>query len=283
MSDDDSPKHTERSVLDLLRERHAKQSGNGPEWAYMEHVRDAAGFSARRTADALALHLWPSRGHELHGYEVKVSRSDWRRELADPAKAEAWCRIVDRWWIVAPRGIVPPEELPTGWGLLEAAQRSGKGVLVQRVPALTLRPPDERAPIDRGLLACLLRSAGAALEFTPNEAALREAERRGVEKGADAARRGGEVLVEDARRQRARADEAAARLREVEDLLRGDGGPLWSSRLDRLARVGEGLRAVLDGDEAVRGAQARARRVLRELEWTVDKLREVAGNEEPGT
>lgn len=66
----------------------------------MEHVRDAAGFNVTRTADVLALGLWPSRGNELHGFEVKVSRADWRKELAQPEKAEGWCQIVDRWWIV---------------------------------------------------------------------------------------------------------------------------------------------------------------------------------------
>jgi len=118
-------KHTEASVLALLRKRHAAKNGNGPEWADVEKVRDAPGFDAMRTADAMALGLWKSGGHELHGFEVKVSRSDWRRELADPAKAEGWCEIVDRWWIVAPRGVVPRDELPATGGLLETGARVG--------------------------------------------------------------------------------------------------------------------------------------------------------------
>jgi hypothetical protein len=106
-------KHTEASVLALLRKRHA-----------------APGFDAMRTAAAMALGLWKSRGHELHGFEVKVNRSDWRSELADPAKAEGWCEIVDRWWIVAPRGVVPRDELPATGGLLETGAR-GLTVTVQ--------------------------------------------------------------------------------------------------------------------------------------------------------
>jgi len=30
--------------------------------------------------------LWPSGGLEIHGHEVKVSRSDWLRELKEPEK-----------------------------------------------------------------------------------------------------------------------------------------------------------------------------------------------------
>lgn len=170
-------KHTEASVLALLRKRHAAKNGNGPEWADVEKVRDAPGFDAMRTADAMALGLWKSRGHELHGFEVKVSRSDWRRELADPAKAEGWCEIVDRWWIVAPRGVVPRDELPATGGLLETGARG----LTVTVQAALLR--DERLPLQRKQLVPLLRAAGAGLTFTPNEAVRKAAYDEGYEAG----------------------------------------------------------------------------------------------------
>ena len=50
------------------------------------------------------------------GYEIKVSRSDWRRDekLAD------YQGLCHQLYIVAPKGIVPVEELPEGVGLLEA-------------------------------------------------------------------------------------------------------------------------------------------------------------------
>jgi hypothetical protein len=50
------------------------------------------------------------------GYEVKVSRSDWRRDekLAD---YQGLCHLL---YIVAPKGVVPVEEVPEGVGLLEA-------------------------------------------------------------------------------------------------------------------------------------------------------------------
>jgi hypothetical protein len=134
--------------------------GNGPVWSFMEHVRDAAGFDARTTIDALAVHQWPSTGHEVHAYEVKVSRSDFRRELADDcAKSLPWRSWVDYFWIVAPRGIVPVEELPDGWGLLV----THGAALAKARQARRLTPPQHgylpREPLPRGLVAAMLRAA----------------------------------------------------------------------------------------------------------------------------
>lgn len=90
-----------------------------PEWALAFEVRDAVAHNARRSADAVAMNTWPSRGLSIHGIEIKVSRGDWRNELANPAKAEAVGQYCDFWWIVAPRGVVPRNELPELWGLRE--------------------------------------------------------------------------------------------------------------------------------------------------------------------
>lgn len=100
-------------MLALLAARYGRSSGNGPAWAFVPKVRDAAGFSATRTIDAIAMSLWPSRGLELHGHEIKVSRSDWLRELKEPEKAEAFSSVVDRWWlVVSDAQIVAAGELP---------------------------------------------------------------------------------------------------------------------------------------------------------------------------
>ena len=83
------PKVTERDVLAALRNRYAILSKDFRiRYAIAEHVQSSAGFDARRVCDFMALDLWPSKGLELHGHEVKVSRSDWLRELREPAKAE---------------------------------------------------------------------------------------------------------------------------------------------------------------------------------------------------
>jgi hypothetical protein len=115
---------TERDVLDLLHQRYSHTYGNGFRYAVAEHVRSHGGFDARRTADFVAMDLWPSKGFALHGHEVKVSRSDWLAELRQPEKAAEFTPYMTYWWVVAGASdIVRKDELPPGWGLLIATLR----------------------------------------------------------------------------------------------------------------------------------------------------------------
>ena len=132
----------------LMRKKYA-----APQYALFEEVRNGTGFSrsVTRSADALAFSLWPSRGLELHGFELKVDRRDWQRELLEPAKAEELQRFCDRWWVVAPAEMVQPGELPPTWGLLNP---NGRGGLTAAVEA----PKLEAKPLDRLMLASLFRN-----------------------------------------------------------------------------------------------------------------------------
>jgi len=123
------------------------------EYALMYEVRNATGFSGRvRSADAVAMSLWPSRGLNLHGFEFKASKSDWRRELAQPEKAEEICRFMDYWWVVATtNGIVRLDELPENWGLLEL--RDGKLKCLKKAPKL------KPQPLTKEFIASLFREA----------------------------------------------------------------------------------------------------------------------------
>ena len=112
--------HTEASMIQLLHKRYNVTSqGVGSRYVVMSHVRSDAGFDARRTADFMALDLWPSKGLILHGHEVKISRSDWLNELKDPTKSAEFMKHVDYWWLViADAKMVKPGELPEGWGMM---------------------------------------------------------------------------------------------------------------------------------------------------------------------
>ena len=130
-----------------------------PEWSIFFEVADEAGGRATRYTDAVAMNLWPSRGLSIVGFEIKVSRSDWVKELRDPAKADAMMRNCDQWWVVAAKGIVQDGELPPTWGLLEV---DGRG-LVQRTVAPKLPTPT----MTRSFMAALIRRAG---QFDDKEA-----------------------------------------------------------------------------------------------------------------
>lgn len=187
---------TESLVLDLLERKHAK-SGNGGsgEYAFLRHLRNDAGFDARRTFDGAAVSLWPSRGFELHIFEVKVSRSDWLRELKDPVKAEVACQVAERFTMVAPKGVIQPEEIPSTWGYIEVSSTGQSLRTVKAAPLLHEKA--RRTTFPAGLVISMLRAVGAvpdghtveekrlAEEYSRGYQEAREMERASVERATD--------------------------------------------------------------------------------------------------
>lgn len=142
----------EHDMLKLLAKRYGVHYGNGSRYVIANHVRSHAGFDARRTADFIAMDLWPSKGLALHGHEVKVSRSDWLTELKQPEKAAEFTPYMNHWWlVVSDRTIVREGELPDSWGLM--APRGGQLAVVKPAPKLVAEP------MPRTMLASLLRAA----------------------------------------------------------------------------------------------------------------------------
>lgn len=174
---------TEAGVAEALHVRYSQVHGNGRRYAVAAGVRSHAGFDARRTADYVAMDLWPSKGLALHGHEIKVSRSDWLRELREPEKAAEFVPWMNYWWLVAshPR-IVREGELPEGWGLM-----------VMRGPLLTVAvkaPRRDARPLTPTRLAALLR----AVAQTSAHLERRQAEQEHARWPVYIAVRGGEVL-----------------------------------------------------------------------------------------
>ncbi|MFP4904142.1 hypothetical protein ACLFKT_34515, partial [Paraburkholderia sp. BR14261] len=123
-----------------------------PEWALFFEVGDATGGRHNRWADAVAMNLYPSRGLETHGFEIKVSRSDWLRELKNPEKSAPVQQYCDRWWIICPPAVIAPGELPPTWGHYEI-QTANKIRQVAAAPKLTAQP------VTRNFVAAMLRRA----------------------------------------------------------------------------------------------------------------------------
>jgi hypothetical protein len=193
------PRYTAADVRKAMRARYAP-----PEWALFDEVRDSTG-GATRSADALAMNLFPSRGLRLHGFEIKVSRSDWLHELKQPHKSEAIQRFCDHWWIVTPADIVKDGELPPTWGHLIL---KGNGL------NCAAKAPDlGREPWTPAFLAALLRRAHEAME-------------RGVREGINAAMAGERAAIsaevdkrvaEQMRFRQSRETEATNQLQRIKD------------------------------------------------------------------
>lgn len=237
---------TEAEVLALLRQKLTKPGNGGAgEYALLPQVRNAAGFDASRTFDAVAVSLWPSRGFSIHCYEVKCSRSDWLRELKEPAKAEAAARHCDRFSIVASdSSIVKSGELPPTWGLLVVS-----GQTLRTVVAAPLLPgADPKRPVDRSFLVPMLRSAGCAIAASPAE--IEKALAIGYKQGEESTKRAAERSQESLRdlREKVTAFEVAAGVKL---------GSMYGTRTAE--EIGLALRTVMANEKAVRTAGDRLR------------------------
>ena len=122
-------------------------------YALLPQVRNGTGTARKtaRTADAIVVSCWPSRGLWIGGIEIKVTKSDFRKEIAEPEKAESISRFCKHWWIASPPGVVPKSELPENWGLIECTATMAKDV----VAAATL----DCVPPDMLFVASVLRAA----------------------------------------------------------------------------------------------------------------------------
>ena len=143
-------------LLELL----AKQY-NPPTHAFIPEFRCGTGYSRDTRADAIAMGLWPSakNGMEITGFELKISRSDWLRELKNPDKASPVKQFCDRWYLVVSdlKVITYADELPKGWGLMYAENGEIKTMI--EAPKLQALTPD------KAFIAALMRRATRVDKF----------------------------------------------------------------------------------------------------------------------
>ena len=113
-----------------------------PAWAFLPQVRNGTGFArSARTADAIAMSLWPSRGLDLYGFEIKVSRQDLIRELKNPEKAEEIAQYCDFWMlVVSDKKLIDGLAIPPNWGVL--APRGSNLVAVKEEKKLESKEPN---------------------------------------------------------------------------------------------------------------------------------------------
>lgn len=150
---------TERDMLDRLAARYGRMVANGPHetlrYVGARHVRFGPLWPSC-IADYLVQDCWGNYGeehqkHPLIGFEVKVSRSDYLRELKHLGKSEPFRNVCTEWYMVVSDPKIVRGDLPDGWGLLIA---QGDGLRCTRKSATNPHPE----PMPRGLIAGFLRA-----------------------------------------------------------------------------------------------------------------------------
>lgn len=234
-------KATTGNVMIALRTRYA-----APEYAFFEEVGDS-GSSSRVYADGVAINMWASRGYAITGFEVKVSRSDWLRELKQPEKSEPILTKCDFWYLVAPEDVYVPDEVPSSWGIL--AFKNGKLFEKRKAPKL------EPKAITRAFVAQMFRRSHAKEE-------------------KDISNRVAKALADDRAAMTKRIEEEVKRqtrlLREKGDkwdnFLKEIGEPTWTSS----EQVTEAVKVVMKA--GVTGSYGGLSELLRKLRWASDAI-----------
>lgn len=197
-------------------------------YAFLTQVRNGTGYAREvRTADAISMSLWPSRGLDLTGYEVKVSRTDWIRELREPSKADAIAQYCDYWClVVGDEDIVQLGELPKTWGLYVPDKKHGLKLIVE--------PTRLKAkPIDRVTLAGLMRNVSEKMVAKDLIESQLEAAR---ERGKEWAKHSMETLQNDLKK-----------LRDAIKVFEDNSGVRINEWASSNVEVGVAVKHVLEG------------------------------------
>lgn len=177
---------SEKDLTDAVLNRWA--TGNPPRYVAAVQVNNGAGYSYTRTLDAIVLDTWPSSGIIFHGLEMKTTRSDLRRELRNPRKYREFEPFLDRFSVVAAKGVLGLDLLPDKWGAY---------VLKDDGNLHTLRAPlplhDDHPDFPRGVVAAFSR---ALVERSLSE----DAKKRAYERGKAHAEERAQRKIEDCKR-----------------------------------------------------------------------------------
>jgi hypothetical protein len=228
-------------LLDRIEKRYS-----APHWIFLREVRNDTGFQSNRSADAVAVGMYHSRGQLLIGFEKKISRSDWLRELKRPDKAEGICRFCDQWYVVIPElAIIGLDEIPITWGLMVV--NGNKLQVAKQAPTLT------PAPLDRGMLAAIVERA-IEQAVKPYLLSKQEKNEQQWSEAFEAGKKSASSELEKFHELETRVDEF--------ERVSGVKIDRWSAS----KKIGEAVKAVMDYDRTLLYARNRLSVALRELQ-----------------
>jgi len=261
---DDAPeqkpegKVTTAQLQELLAQKYPRDR-----YALFFDVPDNVGTNQRRRADAIAIGCWNSVGHLIDGFELKVSRSDWLREVQSVTKADPFIERCDRWWLVtADTSIANLEEIPACWGWMAVTKG---GLRVQR-PAQRLPQPDNGA-INRMFAIGLFRKMQGDLTSSPevanilkemrakNEAEIEQRVRWATERNAKRATEAEERLAKFEKESGLKLDDwrlgnVGPLCKTIAEMSYGDGLQAVAKEFERQEKS---LTELLEAVKAVRG------------------------------
>lgn len=165
--------YTSDQLFDLLKDKYKSPKGSFESTVILPEVPNGTGGFQSRWIDAAVFEMWPSKGLSRSAFEIKVTRSDFLRELQQPEK-HRWCKeCFHYFWFIAPKDVCTSiEELPAGSGWMYPA---GTKLCIKKHATRNDTPR-----LDDKLLAAFMRAANKQIT-TIAQAAEREALKKSPE------------------------------------------------------------------------------------------------------
>lgn len=108
------------TILNALKKRYTNY-GAKDKYVCFPELRMGTGYEGTNETrvDFFVMALWPSDRYEKTAFEIKVSRSDFLREMKKPLKRRPALSVSNTFYFAAPKGMLKIEEIPVECGLLE--------------------------------------------------------------------------------------------------------------------------------------------------------------------
>jgi hypothetical protein len=115
-------KLTSKKILEGLQETYR------PPWIAIPELRMGTGFKGgrhkdgdvERKIDLFVFNPYESGKLARAAFEIKVSKSDFYKEISDPLKRRSAFRFSNQFYFVTPKDLISPDKIPEDCGLLEA-------------------------------------------------------------------------------------------------------------------------------------------------------------------
>lgn len=111
-----------------------------PEWATFTELATATG-GVCRYIDFFAFNVWRSGQYRRVSFEIKVSASDFKREIKHPQKRWPAEELSNECYFVAPAGVVDIDLLPKGWGYMLVTEEGDLKTIMKAVHRELSPPP----------------------------------------------------------------------------------------------------------------------------------------------
>jgi hypothetical protein len=224
-------------LIGLIRKRH-----DGDGWFVFDELQNGTGGRYTGRADALALGLWPSHGFKLHGYEIKESREDLKKELRDPQKADNFAKYCHMWWLcVRDVKLMDGLVLPDNWGVLIP-----KGGVLRTHRKATIKADPK--PLDAAFVASMIRKVSK--EYVPrseHNAYIENAEKLAREK-----------VQQDRKYQHSEAEHDLTMLKTSLKQFESESGvrlfseeSRWSLNQWQMGNIGKAVKAIIEARDVI--------------------------------